>query len=122
MLSDNIVASAAVLGDPRNESAEAMAERHERVVSSSLLALGGIVRLTLEESARAQDGSKGQARVYECVAEVLKQQGFWNRALKSSQPAVRRSAYVLVADIIAVRCVCFHGTACNGDAVSLYCV
>ena len=120
MIGDNITATAAVLGDPRNESPEAMAERHERVVSSSLLALGGLVRLTLGESGPGdEDGGRGQARVYDCVAGVLHQEGFWSRALKSAKPAIRRSAYELVATIVAVRYGHVHGTAWQQDAASL---
>ena len=114
MLGGNIAATAAVLGDPRTESPEAMSERHERVVSSSLLALGGFVRLTLEDtSPGGEDGGGGQARVHESVAGILGQQGFWSRALKSAQHGIRRSAYVLVAEVVSARCVGSHGTACK---------
>ena len=123
LIGDNVMATAAVLGDPRNETPEAMAERHERVVSSSLLALGGLLRLTCAEpSSAVEDGAKGRNRVYDSVAGVLKQPGFWSRNLKSAQAVVRRSAYVLVVDIVGIRCVCVHGLLLSKHADGLWAV
>ncbi len=104
-IGDNLKSIPATLGDPRNESAEAMAERHERVASSSLLALGSFVRLIMED---ADSKHRSRADITQGVAGLLSQQGFWSRSLKAAQPSVRRSAYVMVANLVSTRCDSVH--------------
>ena len=100
-IGDNLKSVPANLGDPRNESQEAMAERHERLASSSLLALGSLVRRIMEDADSKHDS---RADVTQGVAGLLSQQGFWSRSLKAAQPSVRCSAYVMVADLVSTRC------------------
>ena len=44
-LQENLKATPEALGDPRKESPEELAERHERVVAASLLALSSLLDL-----------------------------------------------------------------------------
>ena len=99
-IGDNLKSVPATLGDPRNESPEAMAERHERVASSLLLALGSFVRLIMGD---ADSKHRSRADITQGVAGLLSQQGFWSRTLKAAQPSVRCSAYVMVAALVSTR-------------------
>ena len=70
-------------------------------MSSSLLALGSFVRLTVED---ADSKHSWRANITEGITSLLSQQGFWSRALKAAQPSVRRSAYAMIAELVSVRC------------------
>lgn len=48
-LQENLKANPETLGDPRKESPEELAERHERVVAASLLALSSLLDLLVSK-------------------------------------------------------------------------
>lgn len=48
-LQENLKATPESLGDPRKESPEELAERHERVVAASLLALSSLLDLLVSK-------------------------------------------------------------------------
>lgn len=48
-LQDNLKATPETLGDPRKETPEELAERHERVVAASLLALSSLLDLLVSK-------------------------------------------------------------------------
>ncbi len=48
-LQENLKATPETLGDPRKESPEELAERHERVVAASLLALSSLLDLLVSK-------------------------------------------------------------------------
>ena len=57
-LQENIKATADMLGDARKETPEELAERHERVVAASLLALSSLLDLLV--SKQQHDNATGK--------------------------------------------------------------
>lgn len=58
LLRDNLTANAEALGDARKESPEELAERHERVLAGSLLALSSLLDLLV--STQPHEAANGE--------------------------------------------------------------
>ena len=100
-LEDNINSDPGALGGP-NETSEALAERHQRVLASSLLALGAFAQrmVAAKGAAGATDSivasASGALRRLGCVVEKA---GFWKRVLASKQGPTRRAAYTFMSQL-----------------------
>ncbi|KAL3135632.1 hypothetical protein ABBQ38_006112 [Trebouxia sp. C0009 RCD-2024] len=99
-LQDMLKATPDSLGDPRKETPEDLAERHERVVAASLLALSSLLDLLVSKEQHASPTDRdAQSDVVVQLESLLSTQGFLKRVLASKSPHVRTAAYTLVAHI-----------------------
>ena len=128
LLEDSLAATPEQLGDAARESREELAERHERVVASSLLALAALTDAAAPRRASASVaaavaspaaaspaaattadavGSAApnvasavpEAELLERVAAVVAADGFWKRQLGAKSAPVRRAAYTFTTQL-----------------------
>lgn len=100
-LEENINSKAEALGAP-NESTEVLAERHQRVVLSSLLALGSFAQQMVGAKATAgvSEGIAASATdALQRLGRIVEKAGFWKRVLVSKQGPVRQAAYAFMSQL-----------------------
>jgi hypothetical protein len=90
------------LGDARNESSEELAERHQRVMASSLLALGSFAQLMMTARVAAEAPAATAALAAAALQRlrcIVEKQGFFKWVLTCKQAAVRRAAYAFMSQL-----------------------
>lgn len=107
LLSDNLASTPQSLGDSKKESAEELADRHERVLAATCGALAALLELAAPPSSAGQPGaaaaaaaaepSAAEQEVLAGIQSQLELPAFYKSVLQSKAAPVRRAAYGLVA-------------------------
>lgn len=125
LLSDNLAATPQALGDPKKESAEELADRHERVLSASCAALAALLDVALagtdgsggggsSATASAWQPSAAEEELLDGVRAQLAAPAFYKAVLHSKAGLVRRAGYGLVAAAAERRPALLAGSEATG--------